>query len=243
MLCRTTITAVSLLIALSVSAKAGIYTEEIPPGAGIKTVGIISAIGQTLMFEHVRASPLQWLEPPNTSFLEISDWGLDALVTHEVADILSKKFHVKPVSFEEADFDTWTWPNLLRRIDELPLPMDDIDAYIVILRDWRGDEIGNSLHQLAGLGLYRRDVPGSMRLGVFASYRIVVVDARNTRVLASTAVLTGGGGLPWSPITAALWPKTQNEMTDAQRKAIQADIRTLIEETLRPALDEIVGDR
>ena len=243
MLCRTITVATSLLIAILVSAKAGVYTEEIPRDAGIKTVGIISAIGHTFTFEHVCASPLQWLEPPDTSFLEISDWGLDALVTHEAVDILSKKFHVKPVSFEEADFDSWTWPNLLHRIDELPLPIDDIDAYIVILRDWRGDEIGKSVQQLAGLGFYRRDTPGSPRLGIFASYRIVVLDARSPAIVASLAVLAHGGELPWSPATADLWPNTQNDMTDGQRKTIQVNVRRLIENTLRPALDEITGDR
>jgi hypothetical protein len=240
---RTIIVAVSLLGALSASSKAGIFTDHLPPRSGIKTVAIISAIGDTFMFEHIRTSPLQWLQPPEASFLEISDWGLDALVTHEAADLLSKKFHVKPVIFDEADFDTWTWSNLLRDVDELPPPMDTIDAYVVILRDWRGDEIGKSVQQLAGLGFYRRDTPGSPRLGIFASYRIVVLDARSPAIVASLAVLAHGGELPWSPATADLWPNTQNDMTDGQRKTIQVNVRRLIENTLRPALDEITGDR
>ncbi len=199
----------------------------------IKTVGIISAIGDTFMFEHVCASPFEWIGPPETSFLEISDWGLDDLVMREATAALSRRFAVKPVTFEEADFDTWTWSTLVLHLRELPLPLDNIDAYVVILRDWRGDEIGNSVHRLAGVGLYRRDrAKGQPRLGLFASYRIALVDAHTYDIIASRPALKADGNLPWEPVAPSLWPKTQNNLADAQKAILQNNLHRLIEETL-----------
>jgi hypothetical protein len=220
---------------------AGVYTKEISPRTNIKTIAIISAIGESFMFEHVAASPLEWLGPPGTSFLEIGDWGLDARVAREAKQALSKKFAVEPVGFEEADFDTWTWPTLLQHIDELH--GHDIDAYVVILRDWRDDAIGGTAHQIAGLGLYRRDTGDRQRIGVFACYRIAVIDAHHDSVLASRRIFTADGKLPWLPIAPALWPETQNDLTAAQTAILQSDTRALIDDTLTPALDEMFSLR
>lgn len=228
----------AVLLALLLGAQ-GPYAQRLPTHSNIRTIGIISAIGQSFMFERVTPSTLQWLGPPDTSFLDIGDWGVDARVTREAMEVLTKKFAVKPVTFEEADFDTWTWSTLLDRIAQLPLPMDNIDAYVVILRDWRGDEIGGSVHQLAGLGLYRRE----LRTGVFASYRIAIIDARNDSILASRAVLTRDGKLPWLPVTLVPWPRTQNDLTPRQISTLQTGVRTLIDDTLVPALDEMFAVR
>jgi hypothetical protein len=219
---------------------ADVYTKTIPSQADIKTVAIISAIGETFMFERISASPLQWLGPPDASFLQIADWGMDARVTRQAAQALSKTFVVKPARFEEADFDTWTWPTLLNHIEELP--MHDIDAYVVILRDWCDDGIGGSVHQIAGLGLYRLD-GNRPHTGIFACYRIAVIGAHDDKVLASRAVVTISGKLPWLPVTPALWPKTQNDLSAEQTALLEKDSRALMDETLTPALDEIFSLR
>ena len=232
---RVALACAALLAAVSL-ANAGAYTGSISPQAKIKTIGIISAIGDTLMFEHVRASTFEWMGPPDASFLEIADWGIDDLVTRETTAALTKRFTIKPVTFEEADFDSWTYKTLARDIRELPLPDDDIDAYVVILRDWRHDEIGNSVHQVAGLGLYRRDGGGSERLGAYACYRIVIVDARSYGIIASRAALLPNGKLPWTQLSPSLWPRTQNDLSDSENKALQGDLTKLVEETLAPTL-------
>ncbi|MGD0189285.1 MAG: hypothetical protein ABSD74_00935 [Rhizomicrobium sp.] len=193
------------------------------------------------MFERVGKSPLEWAGPPRTSFLEISDWGLDDAVMGEATAVLSKRFAVKQVTYEEADFDTWTWDSLSRDIRALPLPVDDIDAYVVILRDWRGDEIGHSVHQLGGLGLYRRDGTGGPRLGAFAAYRIAIIDARSGEIMASRPVLTQIGQLPRLPVAPSIWPNTQNDVTDAQRTMLQTCLRRLIDATLPPTLKGLMA--
>jgi hypothetical protein len=215
-------------------------TQSLPARAGVKTVGIISALGNTFMFEDASPSAFDWLRPAKADFLEISDWGVDDLVTQTIAKAVAKHFAVKPVTFEPADFNTWTYDDLAHRIRDFEDPDPDIDAYLVIVRDWRGDAIGASGHRFAGLGLYRRD-PGAGKslLSVFASYRIVILDAHDDHVIASRAALLPDGTLPRVAADASLWPKTQNDLTDAQRAILQSDIRKLIAASLPPTLQRM----
>jgi hypothetical protein len=95
------------------------------------------------------------------------------------------------------------------------------------------------VHQVAGLGLYRRDSSG--RAGVYAAYRIVIVDAHTYKILASREALTTDGGLPWSPAAPSLWPKTQNDMTDTQKTTVQSGLNALIEKTLMPTINGLIS--
>ncbi|MGO8714166.1 MAG: hypothetical protein ACLQUZ_19285 [Rhizomicrobium sp.] len=231
--------AIGIVVTAFVLCAAGPYSGRLSPGdlRHIRTVAVISAVGHSFLFQHVSNKAFEWLGPPDSHFLEISDWALDPLVTREVTAALAKHFAIKPVVFEPADFSSWDY-SLLRR-DTLDLNVDPaIDAYVLILRDWRADEIGDSVHALGGLGLYRRD-GGPAKYGVFASYRIVVVDAITGDTIASRAALLRDGALPWLPADPSLWPKTQNDLTDAQRATLQAEETKLIEATLLRTLAQM----
>jgi len=217
-------------------------TQSLSPSAraDIKTIGIISVLGSTFMFEDASESTFNWLRPPKANFLEISDWGIDDLVTQTIAKAVAKRFVEKPVSFEPADFNTWTYDDLAHHIRDFEDPDPDIDAYVVIVRDWRSDTIDASGHRFAGLGFYRRDQAArKTQFGIFAAYRIVLLDAHDGHVIASRAALLPDGTLPWTAADASLWPKTQNDLTDAQRAVLQSDIRKLITATLLPTLHQL----
>jgi hypothetical protein len=200
----------------------------------IRTVAVISALGNSFQFERVPDSAFEWLHAPDARFLETSDWQIDPLVTKALTEYLSKRFKVEPVAYKPADFATWN--ALLLRRATLDLNGDPgIDAYVIVLRDWRHDEIGDSVHRLGGLGLYRRD-GRKPKYGVYACYRIVVVDALTGAVFASRAAVTPDGALPWLPADAALWPKTPNDLSEAQRSILAADEKKLVGATLLPTL-------
>jgi hypothetical protein len=199
----------------------------------VRSIGIIAAVGETCMFERVTDRPFEWIGPPDTSFLDISDWGIDDEVTKSVEAVLAPDYRVQSIVIEPQGFDTWTNGSLARRIRELPVPETQVDAYLLILRDWRGDDIDNSDHQLAGLGIYRRDrARGRTRYGVFASYRLILMEPNRGGILASRAALLPRDRLPWLPVSATLWPRTQNELSEAQRRALQIDFLKLIDATL-----------
>ncbi len=220
---------------------AGVYTGALSDKdrGRIRTVAIVSAIGRTFAFEHVRNGVFEWAGPPDAHYLEISDWGLDDTVTREIAAKLSQHFTVKKVVFQPADFGTWDSSTLKQRVFGLNGD-PDIDAYILVLRDWRHDEIGNSVHDVNGLGLYRRDMAeGPPREGLFAAYRIVAIDANTGDIFASRPALTPDGALPWMQTPPTLWPRTQNDLTDAQKAALQTGVTRLIDETLLRTLTEM----
>ncbi len=206
----------------------------------IRSIGIIAVLGDTCMFERVPNSRLEWIAPPEASFLEISDWGIDDDVTRAITASLGAHYRMQSIAIEHRDFDTWTYESLAKYIRELPVPEIPVDAYLVVLRDWRADEIGDSDHQVAGLGLYRRDWHGGgERVGVFASWRLVLVDPDSGNVIASRPALLADGGLPWLPAAPALWPRTQNDLTEAQRRTLQADFLKLINATLPRTLRQV----
>lgn len=203
----------------------------------IKTVAVVSAVGHSFLFQHVQNHPWEWLGPPDSHFLETSDWALDPLITRETTAALSKQFAVKQIVFEPANFSNLDFAQIRRAA--LDLNADPaIDAYVLILRDWRVDEIGYSVHALGGLGLYRRD-GAHPKFGLFASYRVVVVDAITGDTIASRPAVTRAGKLPFLPVDSSLWPKTQNDLTDAQRATLRADETRLIQATLLRTLEQL----
>ncbi len=208
-----------------------------PPN--IRSIGIIAALGDTCMFERVPDTAFEWIAPPRASFLEISDWGIDDEVTNTIAKQLGPHYRVQSIAIEHQDFDAWTHGSLARRIRELPIPETPVDAYLLVLRDWRHDAIGDTDHEVAGLGLYRRDRRAGRRLGAFASYRLVLLDANNGDLIASRSALLPDGRLPWLPAAASFWPRTPNDLNNGQRNLLKSDFIKLIDTTLPRALKQI----
>ena len=211
-----------------------------PPHPEIKSIGIIADVGDTCMFERVTNRPFEWIGPPKAGFLEISGWRIDDEVTKAVTATLEPRYSVQAIAIEHQDFDTWTYQSLSRRVRELPVPEIPVDAYLLILRDWRADDIGRSDHQVGGLGLYRRDFPrGGARYGVFASYRLVLMEPDRGEIIASRAALLPNGQLPWLPVASSLWPRTQNHLSDTQDKSLHAEFLALIGEALPATLRQL----
>jgi hypothetical protein len=221
---------------------AGAYTGTVPPPerAQIKSIGIIAAIGDTCMFERIHRGLADAVNPPQASFLEISDWGLDDHVAQLTSTLLGKRLQMQTITFEHQDFDTWTYARLARHIRELPEPETPIDAYLLILRDWRADEIGHSDSELAGMGVYQSDGGPAFRLGVFAAYRLVLLDARDGSLMATRSALSPSGKLPWMPAQRLLWPHTQNDLSPAQGTMLQADFTRLIDQSLPRTLEQVL---
>jgi hypothetical protein len=106
----------------------------------IKTVGIVSAIGEEMSLTQAGLTALG-----NTGqSASISAWGLDEMIVQQATKLLSGRFRVQPVSYRRAAFaairDSAVAPvNLLRSDPFKELVRSDVapqglDAYIVITR-------------------------------------------------------------------------------------------------------------
>src|SRR5437879_7355600 len=87
------------LLAVNLSACATFETGETKLRA-VKTVGIISAVGDDMSF--VKAG-LTGLNNPAQS-LPIRSWGLDDLIVQQATTALSGRFQVQPVSYRRSAF-------------------------------------------------------------------------------------------------------------------------------------------
>lgn len=126
----------------------------------IKTVGIISAIGEEMSLTQAGLIGLG-----NTGqSVSISAWSLDELIVQQATRLLSGRFRVQPVSYRRAAFaairDSAVAPvNLLRSDPFKELVRSDVapqglDAYIVITR--AKSKLGNGrLVEGVGLAQYR----------------------------------------------------------------------------------------
>lgn len=137
---RIVILWVGLAVASVVLGAAAAFETRASRLQAIKTVGIISAIGEEMSLTQAGLTGLG-----NTGqSVSISAWGLDELIAQQVARLLSGRFRVQAVSYRRAAFaairDSAVAPvNLLRSDPFKELVRSDVapqglDAYIVITR-------------------------------------------------------------------------------------------------------------
>src|SRR5258707_5364818 len=87
-----------LLVALNVSACANFQTGETKLQA-VKTVGIISAVGDEMSFARAGLTGLN--NNPSQSF-PIRSWGLDDLIVQQATTALNGRFQVQPIRYNPA---------------------------------------------------------------------------------------------------------------------------------------------
>lgn len=156
----------------------------------IKTIGIVSAIGEEMSLTQAGLTALG-----NTAqSVSISAWGLDELIVQQATKLLGERFRVQPVSYRRAAFaatrDSAVAPvNLLRgdpfkdlvRSDVVP---QGLDAYIVITR--AKSKLGNG-RNVEGVGLADyRTLLASYGL-IHALYEVRVIEGKSFDVIEKRA--------------------------------------------------------
>ncbi|RXT46561.1 hypothetical protein [Bradyrhizobium betae] len=156
----------------------------------IKTVGIVSAIGEEMSLTQAGLTGLG-----NTGqTASISAWGLDELIVQQTTKLLSGRFRVQPVSYRRTAFaairDSAVAPvNLLRSDPFKELVRSDVapqglDAYIVITR--ARSKLGNG-RNVEGVGLAQyRTLLADYGL-IHALYEVRVIDGKSFDVIEKRA--------------------------------------------------------
>jgi hypothetical protein len=174
------------LVAVSVSGCAMFATGETKLQA-VKTVGIISAVGDEMSF--ARAG-LAGLNNSSQSF-PIGSWGLDDLIVQQATTALSGRFQVQPVSYNRAAFaaikDSPVAPiNLargdpFRKLVRTEVSPQGLDAYIVITK--AKSNFGSGGRKVEGIGFITYGTVMESYNQVHALYEIRVVDGKTFDVV------------------------------------------------------------
>jgi hypothetical protein len=175
-----------VVLAVSVSACAMLETREAKLQA-VKTVGIISAVGDEMSFAR---TGLTGLNNRSQSF-PIGSWGLDDLIVQQATTALNGRFQVRPVSYQRAAFtaikDSPVAPvNLIRgdpfkKLVQTEVSPQGLDAYIVITK--AKANFGGGGRKVEGVGFITYGTLLASSNHIHALYEIRVIDGKTFDVI------------------------------------------------------------
>jgi hypothetical protein len=214
----------------------------------IKSIGVISAIGDTLTKKKVALMVFG-----NTSDTEaIEDWQLDEYVVAEFARQLVGRYQIKPVTYAKSDFlakkdgifadSDFDGEERIRLVQ--PGPDGVPDAYIIVTKAFSSDFIARTNQHLFGVGLFQR-TDGSPRVqSLFVSYEVNVIDGRTLRYMtdryprgALDFGVTGDYDRAAMKIVENRW-SDGFVMTDEQRAETRDDIKALLKGAVSRTLSD-----
>ncbi|MFM9864596.1 MAG: hypothetical protein ACKVRO_13415 [Micropepsaceae bacterium] len=241
MLLRMLLLLGSLHLAAAVQA-----ADETAPA--IKSVGVISAIGDTLTKKKVALMVFGNTEDAES----IEDWQLDEFVVAEIGAQLAGRYQMKPVVYSKSDFlakkdgifadSDFDGEERIRTVQ--PGPGGAPDAYIVVTKAFSSDFIARTNQHLFGTGLFQR-TGGSPRVqALFVSYEVNVIDGRTLKYMtgryprrALDFGVTGDYDRAAMKIVDNRW-SDGFVMTAEQRAETRDDVKTM----LKGAVARILGD-
>jgi hypothetical protein len=187
-----------VILAVSAGACAMFDTRETKLQA-VKTVGIISAVGDEITFAK---GGLTGLNNRSQSF-PIGSWGLDDLFVAQATTALNGRFQVQPVSYDRTAFaaikDSPVAPvNLVRgdpfkNLVQTEVSPQGLDAYIVITK--AKSNFGGGARKVEGIGFITYGTMMESYHQVHALYEIRVFDGKTFDVIEKMAAppLDDGG--------------------------------------------------
>jgi hypothetical protein len=235
----------AILLAVNLGACAMFETRETKLQA-VKTVGIISAVGDEMSFAK---AGLTGLSNPGQS-LPIRSWGLDDLIVQQATMALSKRFQVQPVSYQRAAFaaikDSPVTPvNFIRgdpfkKLVQAEVSPQGLDAYIIITK--AKSNFGGSNRKVEGIGFITYDTLLASYNQIHVLYEVRVFDGKTFEVIekrvappldsSETMKLTG----PSQLVDETFTPNTSNP---AQNEKLHAAIADLVARSLSSTLSDM----
>ena len=203
---------------------------------GIRRVGVISAIGDTMLMMN---SPFFRWDMFELAY-PIDQMDLDTFVTTEIAKQLEGKYEIVPVSYKVSDFQERG--SISSRMKAHP-PGADVDVYLVVAKADTG--YGNTAVIATGLGVIRA-ISGS-HYYAHAIYGIAVIDAKTNKELAvqfasdkfQSAFEGSFYGHPNREVTEAYWYEGEGPLPEAQKALLKPEFERLIQQSLPETLQAL----
>jgi hypothetical protein len=200
------------------------------PGLPVKNVAIISAIGDTLHF----VNPGNLFASKTKAEIPVADWNVDADAEKIAADVLSKRFTVKPAPVDREVLKRF---QLFRDGNGPEIPgltkSDDIDLYLVVLK------CGDKDSQNIGIGAWHWTPLFNEALEVYANYIVLAVDAHTLKPVSAhfgTMSAKNSRPFPARNIDTKLWPKTPQALTPAAADTMRAALHDLLADSIPETL-------
>jgi hypothetical protein len=182
--------AIAILLVLSNGAHALFETRDAKLKS-VKTVGIVSAIGDQFTLEKAGLTGLD----NSSRSVPIASWGLDDLIVQQVAAALSIRFQVQPVTYPRATFaatqeSAITAVHLVRsdpfkKLVQTEVSPQGLDAYIVITK--AKAYFGGGNRKVEGVGLITYSTVLESFGLLHALYEIRVIDGKTFDIIKKLA--------------------------------------------------------
>jgi hypothetical protein len=234
-----------VLVAVSVGGCAMFATRDTKLQA-VKTVGIISAVGDEMTFARMG---LTGLNNASRSF-PIGSWGLDDLIVQQATTALSGRFQVQPVSYQRSAFaavkDSPVTPvNFIRgdpfkKLVQTEVSPQGLDAYIVITK--AKSNFGGGARKVEGIGFITYGTVMASYNQIHALYEIRVFNGKTFDVIEKRAAppLDDAGAVriagPSRMIDESFSPNTGDP---AQNERLHTAIADLIARSLSSTLSDM----
>jgi hypothetical protein len=220
---------------------------------GIKTIGIVSAIGDKFTFT---PSGLTGFDNAQHS-VSIEAWGIDEQIVARATSVLGQRFQVQTLSYPREPFAAPERTSVIPAVDllrENPFKREDpfkekirshvspqgLDAYVVITKATL--KFGTRGVPVSGIGLIKHTTLLDSSAIVHALYVIRVVDGHTFRTIdTKSAAPVDNSGIvkltgPSRPFDAAGLPPISDPLENESLKAAVAD---LINRSLEPTLRDL----
>jgi hypothetical protein len=236
-----------LLLLLGCGACTAVGTEA-PKLREFKTVGVISAIGDTLTLTKAGLTGLGNGEPRVYS---IESWGIDDLIVSRASAMLSRRFEVRPVTHKRAAFASLernnpvVMVNMLRRdrIKDLvrtEAAPQGLDAYVIITKGTSA--YGSGGRSVGGIGIISHSALLKSYNQIHALYMVRVVDGhafslrekRSAAPLDNSEIVRLGG--PSRMVDGTFLP---TEIGAAGNEKLKEAVTDLIERSLPATLESL----
>jgi hypothetical protein len=225
-----------VLLTVSVSACATFETGETKLQR-VKTVGIISAVGDQMTFAK---AGLTGLDNRSQSY-PIETWGLDDLIVKQATAALSGRFQVQPVTYKRAAFamiekDSPVAPvNLIRgdpfkKLVQTEVSPQGLDAYIVITK--AKANFGGGGRKVEGIGFIAYGTVLESYNQIHALYEIRVIDGKTFTVIEKRAAP------PSDNAAEARLPGPSRQVDDSYSPAAGDPVRN---ENLHGAITDLIA--
>jgi hypothetical protein len=245
-----------IVAALLLLAACAITPSKIEPTSlgRIKTVGVISAVGDSLSYKEIAIMVFgnDLVEQP------AAEYGIDPYVIGEVTKELSGHYRVQPVTYDVGDFlpNKVTVANSQGMFDDgdpigtvirNKVKPNDLDAYVVVLKADSG--VFNTNQSVRGFGLIRRAMAFYHMYWAHATYYVAVIDGHTGKVLSGAGAadrahpfsLFDGPYVagPYKDADETYWPDDLKNIPPAKVKLLADTLDALVTASMPDALREM----